>query len=55
MSKDDKKVWHKNIPKVKFKILTRKMIANSPILEEEDVTSRKTVSIGTIFALRDVV
>ena len=41
-----------NIPKGKFKILARKMIANGPTLEEEDIASRKNVIIGTIFALR---
>ena len=55
VSKDDKKAWHKKMPKGKFKTLARKMIANGPTLEEEDITSRKNVSIGTIFALRDAV
>ena len=55
VSKDDKKAWHKNMPKRKFKTLAIKMIANSPMLEEEDITSRNNVSIGTVIALREAV
>ena len=54
-SKDDKKACNKNIPKGKFKTLAIKMIANGPTLEEEETTSRKDVSIGTIFTLIDLV
>ena len=48
-------MWHKNIPKVKFKKNYEKMIANGPTLEDEDMTSRKNVRIGTIFTLRHAV
>ena len=33
-SKDDKKVWHENLPKGRFKILARKMISNGSTFEE---------------------
>ena len=53
VSKDDKKIWHVNYPKGKYKILARKLIKNGSIYEEEDITDRNNLNISTIFVLSD--